>query len=239
MLFSVISPTIDEQKKGKEREKNILIKQNSIIKEKVSEEKIRDKYAELNSGIAGKKEFSVAHILVKTKVEAEKIYDSLTSKKAKKAANFADLAKKNSIDKDTANKGVKLGYVLEDNMLKEIAAVVATLKKGEISKPIETKSGWHIVKLEDIKEAKAASFEEVKESLREQMIKEETGAVYKNIFDNVKIEILLKKAEENAVEKKQDEIKSEEIKDEKATEVEQKSSEQSEEVETDSTNKAE
>ncbi len=212
---------------------------NSIIKEKVSEEKIRDKYAELNSGIAGKKEFSVAHILVKTKVEAEKIYDSLTSKKAKKAANFADLAKKNSIDKDTANKGGKLGYVLEDNMLKEIAAVVATLKKGEISKPIETKSGWHIVKLEDIKEAKAASFEEVKESLREQMIKEETGAVYKNIFDNVKIEILLKKAEENAVEKKQDEIKSEEIKDEKATEVEQKSSEQSEEVETDSTNKAE
>lgn len=212
---------------------------NSVIKEKVSEEKIRDKYAELNSDIAGKKEFSVAHILVKTKAEAEKIYESLTSKKAKKVANFADLAKKNSIDKDTASKGGKLGYVLEDNMLKEIAAVVVALKKGEISKPVETKSGWYIVKLEDTKEAKAASFEEVKESLREQMIKEETGAIYKDIFDNIKIEILFKKAEENAVEKKQDEVKSEENKDEKTTEVEQESADKAEELKVNSTNKAE
>jgi hypothetical protein len=67
------------------------------------------------------------------------------------------------------------------------------------------------------------------------MIKEETGAIYKNIFDNIKIEILLKKAEENAVEKKQDEVKSEENKDEKATEVEQESSDKTEEIELDST----
>lgn len=212
---------------------------NSIIKEKVSEEKIRDKYAELNSSLSGKKEFAIAHILVKTKAEAEKIYDSLTSKKSKKAANFADLAKKSSIDKDSSSKGGKLGYALEDNMPKEIAAIVVVLKKGEISKPVETKSGWHIVKLEDTKEAKAATFEEVKESIREQMIKEETGAIYKDIFDNVKIEILLKKAEENAAETKQDEVKSEENLDEKETEVAKEPADKVEELEIDSTNKAE
>ncbi len=197
---------------------------NSVIKEKVNEEKIRDKYAELNGNLAGKKEFSVAHIVVKTQEEAEKIHESLTAKKSKKRASFSELAKKHSIDKDTASDGGKLGYVLEDNMVKEIAAVATTLKKGEISKPVQTKSGWHIVKVEDVKEAKSATFEDVKESLREQMIKEETGAIYKDIFDNVKIEILLKKAEENAAEKKQEvEVKLEEKKDEnQATAVEEK-----------------
>ena len=197
---------------------------NSVIKDKVSEAKIRDKYAELNGNLVGKKEFLVAHIVVKTKAEAEKVYESLTAKKAKNRSSFSELAKKYSIDKESANNGGKLGYVLEDNMIKEIAAVATTLKKGEFSKPVETKSGWHIVKVEDIKEAKVVAFEDVKENLREQMIKEETGVIYKDIFDNVKIEILLKKAEEVAAEKKQEEVKSEEKKNEKATEVEQESS---------------
>jgi len=202
---------------------------NSVIKEKVSEEKIRDKYAELNNNISGKKEFLVAHIVVKTKSEAEKIRDSLTAKKSKNRASFSEMAKKHSLDKESAANGGKLGYVLEDKLSKDLATIVLSLKKDELSQAVQTKDGWHIVKVEDIKEAKSSAFEDVKDNLRDQMVKEETGAIYKDIFDNVKIEILLKKAEEKSAEKKQEEVKSEEKKDE-ATQAEEPAN-QAEEVE--------
>ncbi len=172
---------------------------NSVIKDKVSEEKIREKYSELSNNLAGKKEYSVAHIVVKTKAEAEKIRESLTSKKAKNRANFADLAKKYSLDKESAAAGGKLGYVAEESLAKEILESANSLKKGEFSKPVETKSGWHIIKVEDIRESKGVAFEDAKESIREQMIKEETGAIYKEIFDKIKVEVLIKR--EAAMEK--------------------------------------
>lgn len=196
----------------------------SVIKEKVSDQKIRDKYAELNNG-ASKKELLVAQIVVKNKADAEKILSSLNAKKSKNRASFAELAKRNSLDKQSANNGGKLGYLTEENLSKEVLEVVSTMKKGEVSKPFAVKDVFVIVKLEDVREGKAASFEEVKDSLREQMIKDETGAIYKDIFDDIKIEILLKKAEEKsaleATEEKNEEVKNEQKSDENAKQDEQ------------------
>lgn len=161
----------------------------TIIDEKVNDKTISDKYAELTNNLAGKKEVLISHIVVKDKAQAEKIYTELT----KKRANFSALAKKNSIDKETANKGGSLGYILEDNVVKEIAQVIPTLKKGEYSKPIETKFGWHIIKVDGTKDAKVAPFESVKENIKEQMIREATSSVIKDIFANSEVEVLLEK----------------------------------------------
>jgi len=148
---------------------------------------------------------------------------------------FSELAKKYSIDKQTANNGGKLGYLTEDNIAKEIFDVVSTIKKGEVSKIFSVKDVFAIVKLEDVREGKAAAFEDIKDSLREQMIKDETGSIYKEIFDNIKIEILLKKDDEKSTseqkEEKTDETKNEQKSDENTKQEEQPSEEKSSKAE--------
>lgn len=176
---------------------------DSIIKNEITEEKINDKYAQLTNELAGKKEYLVSHLIVKTKEEAEKISKDLT---AKKALRFSDAAKKYSLDKESSDKGGELGYVLEDNIIKEISEVVTKLKKDEISAPIQTKFGWHLVKFSDVRDAKALPFESVKDNIREQLIQDRLNEINSKIIKDAKIEILLPaknvaiKAEENNAE---------------------------------------
>ncbi len=179
---------------------------NQVITTNVSDDKVKEKYVELTNNIEGKKEYSLSHIVVKTKEDAAKVYKAYNeTKSGSKPAKFVELVKKYSIDKETANKKGDLGYVVEDDIAKEISSVVVKMKKGEFTKPIETKFGWHIVKVNDIRDAKVTPFEEVKDSIKEQMIKDETNAIYGDIFKDVKVEILMKaKAkteEEKAAEK--------------------------------------
>ncbi len=166
---------------------------DSIIKTSVTDQKISEKYAELNNEIAGKKEYAISHIVVKDKESAEKLTQELKSKKSSK---FADLAKKYSIDQESGQKGGDLGYILEDNIVKEISTEITKLKKGEISKPIETKFGWHLIKYTDIREAKALPFEEVKENIKEQLYQETINGINARITKDIKVKILIS-AKEN------------------------------------------
>ncbi len=179
---------------------------DSIIKTSVTDQKISEKYAELNNEIAGKKEYAISHIVVKDKESAEKLIQELKSKKSLK---FSDLAKKYSIDQESGQKGGDLGYILEDNIVKEISTEVTKLKKGEISKPIETKFGWHLIKYTDIREAKALPFEDVKENIKEQLYQEVINGVNSRITKDIKINILISAKENQAQEP---EIKAEELK---------------------------
>lgn len=78
---------------------------------------------------------------------------------------FAALAQRNSDDAASAPRGGKLGWLATDNITPEIRGVVATLKKGQISKPVEGREGFHIVKLDDTRPAGTASLDEVREEL--------------------------------------------------------------------------
>jgi peptidyl-prolyl cis-trans isomerase C len=140
---------------------------DSIVEKEITKEKISEKYAEITNSLSGKKEYQIAHILLKSKEDAEKLALELNSKKAPK---FSDLAKKNSLEQQSAQNGGDLGFILEDNITKEIADELINLKKDEITQPIQTKLGWHLVKLLDSRDAKTFSFEESKDKIREQLI---------------------------------------------------------------------
>lgn len=98
----------------------------------------------------------------KAKAEAERI-----GKEArKKSANFADLAKKHSAHKESAAKGGDMGLLAEDKLIPEMRAVITAMKKGEVSEPVKTGAGYHILRLDEVKEPEPMAYDEVKDRLR-------------------------------------------------------------------------
>lgn len=201
-LDKELTKTAAKSKAGKSEEtlgriteaKDKILRQayvDSLIKSEITDQKINEKYVELTNELAGKKEYLVSHIVVKTKEDAEKIAQSL-----QKSTKFSEAAKKYSIDQESAGKGGELGYILEDNIIKEISEAVTKLKKNEISAPIQTKFGWHLVKFSDVRDAKALPFESVKENIRDQLIQDKLNEINSEIIKDAKIEILIQLKEE-------------------------------------------
>jgi peptidyl-prolyl cis-trans isomerase D len=87
-------------------------------------------------------------------------------KQAKKGANFEDLAKKNSEDPGTKDKGGDLGWVIQGQTVPEFEKTAFSLPKGTVSDLVKTQYGFHIIKVLDKETAHTKSFEEVKDSLR-------------------------------------------------------------------------
>ncbi len=168
---------------------NKIIRQSyidSMIKSGITEEIINEKYIELRNELSGKKEYLLHHIVVKNEKEAKRVYKSL-----KKGSSFEKLSKSKSVDKESGSNGGKLGYILEDNMIEEISKKVVDLDKNQISKPIKTKFGFHIVKFTDTREAKALPFEAVKNNIRQQLIQDQINALSDDLVKDAKIEILI------------------------------------------------
>ena len=106
--------------------------------------------------MGAEQEVHARHILVETEAEAKAI-----EAEVKKGADFAEEAKKKSRDPGAANGG-DLGYFTKDQMVPEFAEVAFKLDKGQISDPIHTQFGWHIIKVEDKRVKPTPSFDEVK-----------------------------------------------------------------------------
>jgi len=127
----------------------------------VTDEQLHAAYAEKQAAAKGQEEVKASHILVATEEEAKKL-----SAEIKKGADFEKLAKDNSTDKGSSTKGGELGWFSKDKMVPEFADAAFKLKKGEVSDPIKSEFGWHIIKVEDRRPLQIASFDEMKEQLR-------------------------------------------------------------------------
>jgi peptidyl-prolyl cis-trans isomerase C len=201
----------DKQVKQEIAEAQNRILRNAYIKflvsKEVTDQKVSEKYAEVSSSLTGKKEYRVYHIVAKSKADAEKVRKDLTAKK--KAIKFAEAAKKFSLDKESSDRGGELGFILEDNMIKEISDAIQTLKENEISAPVQTKFGWHLVKFTETREVQSLPFDSVKQNIREQLEQDKINEIESNIVKDAKVEILLgKKDEKFSKDKKSDEQKS-------------------------------
>ena len=100
------------------------------------------------------------HILVDTKEKAEEIIG-----KIKAGGDFAALAKENSKDPGSKEDGGMLGFFGRNQMVPEFEKAAFELKKGEISAPVQSQFGWHVIKVEDRREKKPPSYEAVKDRL--------------------------------------------------------------------------
>ena len=100
--------------------------------------------------------------MLKTKTQAQKIIAKLEEND-----NFSTLAKESSMDESSKDNGGDLGWFEKRDMLEIIYDEVSKLKKGEFTKsPIQTQFGWHVIKLNDTREAPIPSFEDKKTELK-------------------------------------------------------------------------
>jgi len=146
---------------------------------KVSEEEI-SQYFDLNrEKYAKEKEVKASHILFKVDQDANQEQIDEAQKKAlkvleeaKAGADFAELAKKHSEDPGSKTKGGDLGFFTKDRMVKPFSDAAFAVKPGEMSEPVRTTFGWHIIKVDEVKEAKEPVLEEVKEEVRTKLVKD-------------------------------------------------------------------
>jgi len=138
-----------------------------------SEEEIKQFYEANKAQLLAPAQYQVAQIFLpaaegtdKSKAEeAKKKIGELSAKLGKSGADFAKLAKENSAHKESAEKGGELGWVSEEQMVPEIRRAITGMNKGEVSAPIKSTAGWHLIKLLDKKPPGTRSLAEVRPNL--------------------------------------------------------------------------
>ncbi len=159
---------------------SMLLTKEIEDKVSVTPEEVK-KYYDTNPGEFSTDRARASHILVKTKEEA----DSLL-KRIKAGEDFAALAEKNSIDKGSAARGGDLGFFGRGQMVPEFEQAVFSMKKGEVSEPVKTQFGYHIIKLTDVKKGKAVGFDKVKDDLTKRLLNEKRREAFDGYIEKLR-----------------------------------------------------
>ena len=138
-----------------------------------------DKFVAANGG----KEYRARHILVETKEQAEAILASL-----KKGGKFEDIAKKQSKDPGSGANGGDLDWAAPGNYVKEFSDAMVALNKGQVSGPVQSQFGFHIIRLDDVREAQLPALEDVKPQIVQQMTQQRMAAFQQELRAKAKVE---------------------------------------------------
>jgi peptidyl-prolyl cis-trans isomerase C len=158
---------------------------NNFVRNETREEKINQFYDNYLKSFSGFKEANASHILVKTREEAISIIEKLN-----KQSNFSELARIHSTGPSGKNGG-ELGWFAPGQMVKGFENATFALKKGETTQePVETKFGFHIIKLNDIRDAKPKKLDEIRENIIDQITKNSLANLEKKIRKNHEITIV-------------------------------------------------
>lgn len=161
-------PEVAEQVANLRRELMIRALVQDEIGNKIKvEEKDVDEYFRAHPEEFSGDTVHLRHILVQTEDEAKDIQARLA-----KNESFEELAKKYSRDSATAPKGGDLGDLSREQMLPDFARVAFSLKPGEVSGPVKTPFGFHLIKLVDRKKGQALTFDQVKGQLQRRLLDE-------------------------------------------------------------------
>lgn len=138
-----------------------------------------DKFVAANGG----KEYRARHILVETQAQAEAILASL-----KKGGKFEDIAKKQSKDPGSGANGGDLDWAAPGNYVKEFSDAMVALNKGQVSAPVQSQFGFHIIRLDDVREAQLPALEDVKPQIVQQMTQQRMATFQQELRAKAKVE---------------------------------------------------
>jgi len=156
-----------------------FIKKEIEEKAIVSEDEIK-KYYDENPEEFKTDRVKASHILVDTEEEAKDIL-----KKLKDGEDFAELAKTYSKDSGSAPRGGDLGFFGRGRMIPEFERVAFSLKPGDVSKPLKTRFGYHIIKVTEKKEGDQLAFKDVKDKISKKLLSEKQSKLFESLIDRL------------------------------------------------------
>lgn len=156
--------------------------QDYVKNHPVSEDTLKQEYENLKQHL-GTKEYKSRHILVKDEAEAKAIIAQL-----KKGAKFDKLASEKSLDSGSRERGGDLGWSVPASFVKPFADALGSLAKGKTSVPVQSQFGWHIIKVEDIRNLQVPSFEESKQELTQMLQQQAIGKMITELRAKAKVE---------------------------------------------------
>jgi len=157
----------------------------------LTDEALKQTYDEAVKSMSGQEEVRARHILVEGEDEAKAILEQL-----KGGADFAKLAKEKSKDPGAADGG-DLGYFTKDQMVPEFADVAFKMYPGQLSNPVKTQFGWHVIKVEDKRIKQPPEFEKVKDQIEAYLARKAQADFIAKLRQSTKVERLDKAAEQN------------------------------------------
>jgi peptidyl-prolyl cis-trans isomerase C len=156
--------------------------QDYAKKNPVEEDTLKQEYDRLKTKL-GSKEYKARHILVATEKEAKDIIAQLGKK-----AKFEKLAEK-SKDAGSAQQGGELDWTVPSSYVPEFANAMLNLKKGEYTKePVQSQFGWHVIRLDDTRDLKGPSFDEIKPQLQQRLQQQSVKKALDDLRAKAKIE---------------------------------------------------
>lgn len=151
----------------------------------VTEEAARELYETTTAGVEPEEEVRARHILVEAEEEARAVLARLDA-----GESFEDLASELSQDPGSARRGGDLGYFTQGRMVAPFADAAFALEPGEVSEPVETQFGWHVIKLEDRRATELPSFEDMRGQIENFLTRQAQQAFILRLRDGVEIEIV-------------------------------------------------
>ena len=139
-----------------------------------------DKFTAANGG----KEFRARHILVEKEDEAKAVITQL-----KGGAKFEDLAKKLSKDPGSGANGGDLDWANAASYVTEFSEAMIKLGKGEMTQePVKSQFGWHVIRVDDIRQAQLPKLEEIKDQIAQQLKQQRLSAFQNGLREKAKVE---------------------------------------------------
>jgi peptidyl-prolyl cis-trans isomerase C len=170
---------------GLENERRAFLAANfidQVAMAEISEEDLQAEYEAQYGSADPATEYNASHILVETEEEAQAVIDELAE-----GADFAELAAERSVGPSGPNGG-QLGWFTAGMMVPEFEEAVFALEPGEVSEPVETQFGWHVILLSDTRAQEPPALEEVRAELLEGLRRARVDARVEELMSEAEIE---------------------------------------------------
>lgn len=194
----ITSELIDQEakKSGIDKQPDFLIKEelsrrelriktyieDYIKKNPIDNQAVQSEYDKFKAQLSDK-EYKASHILVKTEDEAKDVISQLG-----KGADFGKIAKEKSIDSGTTANSGDLGWFQPESMVKPFSDAAVILQKGlYTSVPVQTDFGWHVIRLDDVRDTQPPPFDAVENEIRTNLQRQQLDQLVSSIRDKAKI----------------------------------------------------
>jgi len=154
------------------------------INEKISDEDVRAAYETLIADQDPQEQLRARHILLASVEDAQGVKAELDA-----GANFEEMAREKSTGPSGPNGG-DLGFFSRGQMVSEFEDAVFALEIGEVSEPVQTQFGWHIIKLEERRQSEPPPFEQLVEQIRQQLLIEAFDSTVAELKSSAEIEVI-------------------------------------------------